>query len=222
MESSLVIKQFAAGEQEDYGGLAGITFRATSNPEAQAPENLADRKSTRVRNHMLESQLFKEAFVPKKKTKGPKPKGEIPGVEILRCSFRTKGEKGYNDKFGLTGAILEAYSRHHGLVLKPDSFWQVILIQFGYYVNANAEALRDRLVDFQGQKILKIVMPPNTLEGYNYADFVNQMVDDQISKNIKDPSLVEWLIPSFTTTSPDDRVTAGVSIMSALQTFFRY
>ena len=100
-------------------------------------------------------------------------------------------------------------------MLKPDSFWQAILTQFGYYVNAHPEELRDRIVDFQGQRVLKIVMPPGTLETYDYATFVNEMCDTQISKNIKDASLVEWLIPSFTTTTPDDRVAAGVSVMSA-------
>ena len=42
MESSIVLKQFAAGEQEVYGGLAGITFRGTSNPKAQVPVNVPE------------------------------------------------------------------------------------------------------------------------------------------------------------------------------------
>jgi hypothetical protein len=48
------------------------------------------------------------------------------------------------------------------------------------------------------------------------------MVDEQILKNIKDPSVVDWLLPGFTTTTPKDRIVASVSIMSALQKFFKY
>ena len=29
---------------------------------------------------------------------------------------------------------------------------------------------------------------------------------DEISKNIRDPSIAEWLLPNFTTTSPTDRI----------------
>jgi len=39
---------------------------------------------------------------------------------------------------------------------------------------------------------------------------------DEISKNIRDPSIAEWLLPSFTTTSPSDRIAASVSVMSAM------
>ena len=48
------------------------------------------------------------------------------------------------------------------------------------------------------------------------------MVKEGIRPNIKDPSVADWLIPSFTTTTPADKVAAGVSVMSALQEFFIY
>lgn len=48
--------------------------------------------------------------------------------------------------------MLDAYNRHHNLVLRPDDFWSAIMIQFGFYVVGNSEELRDRLVDFKGKK----------------------------------------------------------------------
>ena len=140
---------------------------------------------------------------------------------MLKSSFWDENAQAYNTKYGLTGAVLEAYSRHHALVLTPDCFWQAILTQFAFYVNANAEALRDRLVDFKGKKILLITMPPDTLENYDYAAFA-KMIVPKIAENIKDKSVVDWLLPSFTTTTPNDQVTACVSIMSTLQAFFVY
>ena len=117
--------------------------------------------------------------------------------------------------------MLKAYSDHNAIVLKPDSFWQAILTQFGFYVTANAEQLRDRLVDFKGLKGLKIEVDA-TLETHDYAAFATRMLDEKIMKNIKDASIAEWLLPNFTTTTPTDRVTACVSVMSALQKFFSY
>jgi len=86
----------------------------------------------------------RKAFKPKK-VRGKKQKPWK--AKILKCSWG-KTSKAYNAKHGLTAAVLKAYNEHHAIVLKPDAFWQAILLQFGFYVNANAEALRDRLVDF--------------------------------------------------------------------------
>lgn len=41
-------------------------------------------------------------------------------------------------------------------------------------------------------------------------------------KNIKDPSIRDWVIPTFTTTTPTDRIVASISLMSTLQNFFEY
>jgi hypothetical protein len=48
------------------------------------------------------------------------------------------------------------------------------------------------------------------------------MVDEQIANNIKDPSVTEWLLPKFTTTTANDRIAASVTIMSTLQAYFSY
>jgi len=41
-------------------------------------------------------------------------------------------------------------------------------------------------------------------------------------KNIKDPSVGEWLQPNFSTTKPQDRVVACVTVMATLQKYFTY
>ncbi len=48
------------------------------------------------------------------------------------------------------------------------------------------------------------------------------MVDEQIVKNIKDPSIVDWLLPAFTTTTPKDRIVASISVMSSMKQYFKY
>jgi len=160
------------------------------------------------------TEWMKEAFTPKKKTKGDKPTADVPYDDFKKSSFRGKADSGFVDKHGLTGAIVEAYSRHHNLALKPDSFWQAILIQFAYYVNANAEALRNRIVDFHGKKCLKIKM--GTMNDiHDLRAWIIDMADVQIPSNFTDPSLVEWITPSFTTTSSHDRLTAVATVMSA-------
>ena len=164
-----------------------------------------------------------QAFPKKKKAQASEPGPNEPQKgpkRIVMASWR-QNSKTYNNRNGLTGAILEAYNYHHGLVLKPDSFWQAILTQFSFYVDANAEALRDRIVNFQGKKDLHVFMGGD-LDTFDYNYFVNSMVEDQIKKNIIDESMTDWLLPNFTTTTPTDKVAAGVTVMSTLQAYFNY
>ena len=168
----------------------------------------------------MNSPEIREAFTPPELI-GQHPKRLQPPpwkpYRILRSSWK-EDDIAFNDKYGLTGAILKAYNQHHSIVLRPDNFWQAILTQFSFYVNANAEKLRDRLVSHEGKKKLT-VRQGGTLETYNYANFIN-MMQEKIKKKIKDASVADWLLPNFTTTTPTDRVTAGVSVMSILQEFF--
>jgi hypothetical protein len=122
---------------------------------------------------------------------------------------------------GLVSAIVKAYNTHHNLVLRPDDIWQAILTQFSFYVNANAEALRDKFVDFEGKKKL-VIATGGTLFTVDFGTMAKRMVDEQISTNLKDPEVTQWLLPSFTTTIDADRVAAAVTIMSTLQAYFEY
>jgi hypothetical protein len=43
-----------------------------------------------------------------------------------------------------------------------------------------------------------------------------------IEENIIDPSLREWFMPTFTTTTKSDQATASIIMMSAMQKYFSY
>lgn len=143
-----------------------------------------------------------------------------PRPQILQSSAESE-TLAYPANWGLVSGIVEAYNRHHELVLRPDDVWQAIVAQFSFYVNANAEELRDSFVDFKGQKTLVVSMG-GTLHTADYATFANRMVDENIVKHIKDPSVAKWLIPDFSTTTAADRVAASVAVMSTLQAYFEY
>ena len=124
-------------------------------------------------------------------------------------------------RWGLVSTILDAYNKHHELELRPDDFWQAILTQFSFYVQKNAENLRERLVDFQGRKTL-VVKSAGALFTADFGRLASRMVDEQIAQNIKAPDLAQWMIPSFTTTTENDRIVASVTVMATLQAYFKY
>lgn len=201
-------------------GIASISFRATSNKvePTRVTEGRVDLKHAIMQNaafsRAFESDVFDSAGIPRPVQGGTKPLAHIiQSSEASACVIPTR--------YGLVSAALDAYNRHHNLILRPDDVWQAILTQFSFYVNANAEELRDCFVDFDGKKTLVIVMG-GTLFSANFATFANRMVDEQIATNLKSPDVTTWLLPKFSTTTSADRVAASVTIMSTLQAYFEF
>ena len=112
---------------------------------------------------------------------------------------------------GLVEIATIAYNKHHDLVWRPDDVWQAILTQFSLYVTHNSEKLCDRFVDFEGKRQLEI-KAFGTLFTVDFGKLAR--------KNIKDPSIADWLIPKFTTTTENDRIVASISMMATLQSYF--
>jgi hypothetical protein len=54
------------------------------------------------------------------------------------------------------------------------------------------------------------------------AHHANSRSGKKIEENIIDPSLREWFLPAFTTTTKSDQATASIIMMSAMQKYFSY
>mmetsp|Transcript_26706 Transcript_26706/g.48982 ORF Transcript_26706/g.48982 Transcript_26706/m.48982 type:complete len:390 (+) Transcript_26706:58-1227(+) len=202
--------------------LAGTTFCASS--KQTQTEEVDPRRTVPFEKLFNENVTFKESFGLNAKRPFEDKAAEPAAVAeplMLQKSAPEAGTKTVGARWGLVSTIVDAYNMHHELVLRPDDIWQAIMTQFGFYVNANGESLRDRFVDFQGKRTLVVHMG-GTLHTCNYAEFARRMVDENIINNIKEPTLVEWLLPAFSTTSVHDRVVAAVSIMSTLQNYFEF
>ncbi|KAJ7910060.1 hypothetical protein B0H13DRAFT_2013234 [Mycena leptocephala] len=103
---------------------------------------------------------------------------------------------------GFVNTVIDAYDQHRALVIRPDDVWLTILSQFNFFVNANAELLRANFVAHEGQRELQMV--------------------DLIEKNIVDPTLRQWVLPDFTTTTINDTTVAAVLMMGTLKQYFSY
>lgn len=122
---------------------------------------------------------------------------------------------------GLVDAAITAWNTHHHLILRPDDIWIAILSQLGFYIDAHAEELRDFFVAHEGQKYLEVVQYDVTPRTCEYSLFARQMSDKMV-ENVKDPSLVTWIIPDFSTTTEDDKAVASVLLMGAMKKYFDY
>lgn len=121
---------------------------------------------------------------------------------------------------GFVNSIRRAYSDHHHLIIRPDDVWIAILGQFNFYVNAHSEELRSSFVQHEGKKELVIYATGSRFD-VDFGMMSRQMVDE-VHDNLVDKSLLEWIIPDFTTTTKNDIVTSAVMMMATLKSYFDY
>ena len=122
---------------------------------------------------------------------------------------------------GLVWSIINAYNRHHHLKIRPDDVWAAILAQFSAYVNANAEKLREHFVEHEGQKEVRLEYDFGSRFEFDFSRFASDM-SHELEKNVTDPTLRDWIIPDFSTTTENDKVVASIIMMGTLQAYFTY
>jgi len=122
---------------------------------------------------------------------------------------------------GLLGTIIQAYSKHVPLKLRPDDIWLSIVLAFGNYVKHNSEELRHLFVDHQGRKKLNVNVPSPFFESTtpeHWKKFIGEMAKE-IDKNIKQ-DITAWMVPNFSTTTLNDQTVARIALMGAVQNYF--
>ncbi|VUC22521.1 unnamed protein product [Clonostachys rosea] len=76
---------------------------------------------------------------------------------------------------GFVHGIIRAFEQDLHLVLRPDDIWLAILVQFNFYVNANAEELRHLFVTHKEKKALAVDMCPISLSGIDFQQMSEKL-----------------------------------------------
>lgn len=111
------------------------------------------------------------------------------------------------------GAI-QAWGEHLHLVLRPEEVWFTILAQLNFYMNANAESVRDLFVDHDGQETIRI-------DDFTWYAILSRFTEE-IQARVKTPWLTGFIHPNFTTTTESDRMTANILMMGLTKAFFKF
>jgi hypothetical protein len=122
---------------------------------------------------------------------------------------------------GFVEGIIRAFEQDLHLVLRPDDVWLAILVQFSFYVNGNAEELRDIFVSHEGKKTLAINLMPASLENINFEVMSDKFVQ-AMRKYLVDEDLSDWLLPKFSTTMANDRTVSALVLMATMKSYFEY
>ena len=112
----------------------------------------------------------------------------------------------------------EAFWHHRPVTLSPDMIWVLIAQGFSHHVNANAEALRDRVVDFEGKKELTCVCDVEFIEQIDWEQTVDSFAI-KIAENTKG-DIAEIIRADFSTTTQIERIASEITLMSAVKDYF--
>ncbi|KAJ7124167.1 hypothetical protein C8R44DRAFT_875242 [Mycena epipterygia] len=117
---------------------------------------------------------------------------------------------------GLVDTVIEAYNEHHA-GHSSRHVWLAILSQFNVFVNANAEVLRTSFVAHEDKQPVLIVAG-GTRHGLDFGKMMGALID----KNVVDPGLRTWALPSFMTTTENDTTVAAALHMATLKEYLSY
>jgi hypothetical protein len=147
---------------------------------------------------------------------------ETPDGCPVRRSDKVLASSNLNDTYvgTFSNVCARAYDNHYHLVLTPDAIWNMIMTQFAIYVENHAEHLREKFVAHEGKKNLT-VYTDGTLLTTDYPSIVKHFII-QMKKYLKDPSIAEWAVPEFSTTTDDDRIVGAICLMAGTQNYFSY
>ncbi|OOF90889.1 hypothetical protein ASPCADRAFT_178541 [Aspergillus carbonarius ITEM 5010] len=117
-------------------------------------------------------------------------------------------------KHGFVEAMYTAYCQHHRLTLRPEDIWFSILSQLNLYFSAHSQELRHHFV-----------RPVQNMPAFYQHASVRVMANHMeaaLANHVTDPELRAWGLPSFSTTTEDDAVTASVLMMGAITGCFQF
>lgn len=114
-----------------------------------------------------------------------------------------------------------AYDEHRSLVLRPDDLWLVIAQGVAQHINANAEALRRRFVEHEGQVNIE-VRRDHFVKGSELNDWPDAFEEfrERIAEHVGKQHAL--FLNNFTTTDLHSEAASAVVLMDAMQSYFRY
>ena len=100
--------------------------------------------------------------------------------------------------------------------------WLLILQGVAHHVEQNSEALRHRFVNHEGKKTLWVIRN-DFVPGSSDNDWAGVFADivEQIDESCR-PGVVTVMEPTFSTTTPLERVAGRIAIMDVCKKFFDY
>jgi hypothetical protein len=145
------------------------------------------------------------------------------GMDYIKSSIKNERLR-YLGQDAFYQSVVKAFAEHKSLVLSPDMIWLIISQEFSYYVNNNAEKLRDKIVSHSGKKELLVLYNSKKslfdATDQEWSVVINDFVG-QIGQNTKS-DLEKNMVANFTTTGQTELIASQIVLMHTVQQYFEY
>jgi len=145
-------------------------------------------------------------------------------MEILHYKFDTSETKFFNrEKKSLILGLVFAYKNHFPITVSPDMIWLLILQGYSKFMDKYSELVREKYVNFNGQKTIKIDRMGLFVHSFSEEDW-NGIIDEcveQIGEYVGE-EIISNLESDFSTTNAVTLLVSQTSIMSAMKHYFKY
>ena len=173
-------------------------------------------------------EIFKRLFQKRKKDLNEKGVlvyiNENEPLDVLHYKFDTHESQISNyGKKSLMQGLVFAYKNHYPINVSPDMIWLLILQGYSRFMDKYSELVREKYVNFEGQKTLYINRYGKPINAFSKEDW-NGVIDEcveQISDHIG-KEIVSNLQSDFSTTNAATLLASQASIMSAMKHYFKY
>lgn len=142
-----------------------------------------------------------------------------PGAERLIVE-RDSASLDPREGNALADAVHLAFSQHRPLVLSPDAVWLTLAQGVAQHLRLHSERLRERLVEFQGKKRLRIKrdVQMDALTRGDWAEAIDQFATEA-AKYVAMEQLPEMLC-SFSTTTAASRAASQIVMLDGFRRYF--
>lgn len=150
----------------------------------------------------------------------------VPAPRNIKSMMQEATDKlscGEGHTNGFLQAVHRAYMKHIPLTLSPDDVWLAIAQGFAIHVRENAEALRARFVQHEGQKELVV-----RRDSFHPADQTHNSwpgVIAEFSEKVSNEIGAEkrrLVVADFSTTGNIERTATEVVLLDAMSRYFGY
>lgn len=121
---------------------------------------------------------------------------------------------------GFVDGVIRAFQQDLHLSIRPDDVWLAIVTQFSFYVNAHAESLRGQLVKHEEK--LEIQVGSSAPFAELDVAGLSQLFVVEMKNHFTDPTVSDWLLPLFTTTTDNDLAINSMVMMATMKEYFKY
>ena len=131
----------------------------------------------------------------------------------------------YKRELGMFECVKEVWANHWNLRTSPEDWWFPVACRIAKAIHKAAKSgskqVREKFVDHEGKKEIKIELPVYDIYGIEYEGLFS-IFSSEIRRRIKCPAFATCMQNDFSTTTASQKIAGEINLMAGMQEFFSY